>query len=166
MRPSRSIVFPVGIDLPARITIAGRDWFRRPELHVTTFTPDDLAEAVGLPEGVIVEAAARFADELSCPRTVVFDGRVARVDREDGRRTIVAFCALVPPLDGVYGELSAAVGRPLPPPPTHITLFTADEGRKGIGLATTAQVDAYATFLEGADLAMVVAALERSAATE
>jgi|SRR4051794_1386403 hypothetical protein len=147
-----SLVFPVELDLPACLHVAGRDWFRRPELHVTTFTPDDLAVTFDVDAAALLRAGEQHRDELTRRRDIRFDGRVAHVHADDGRETLVAFCD-VAGLDAVYRRLSAAVGRPLPVPPTHVTLYTSQPGMKGIGLSTAAAVAAHATPLPAADAA-------------
>jgi hypothetical protein len=144
-----SLVFPVELELPERLVLAGRDWFRRPELHVTTFTPDDLAAALDVDAAVLLIAGTRYREQLTRTRSIRFDGRVARV-QADGRSTIVAFCD-VAGLDEVYRRLSRVVAQPLPLPPTHVTLYTAQPGMKGIGLSTAAQVAERATPLPVAD---------------
>jgi hypothetical protein len=149
-----SLVFPVELDVPERLHVAGRDWFRKPELHVTTFTPGDLADTFDVDAGALLRAGEQHRDELTRRRNVRFDGRVARVDADDGRQTLVAFCG-VAGLDEVYRRLSAAVGRPLPVPPTHVTLYTSQPGMKGIGLSTAAAAAAHATPLPPADAALL-----------
>src|ERR671917_1248284 len=149
-RDPESLVFPVALDLPEQITAAGSTWFRRPELHVTTFTPDDLAAASELDVEALVRAGEEHRDELTRPRAIRFDGRVARVEAQDGRRTLVAFCD-VAGLDVLYERLSADLGAQLPLPPTHVTLYTAQPGAGGIGLTTEEQVRERATLLQDAD---------------
>jgi hypothetical protein len=147
-----SLVFPVEVDVPERLHVAGRGWFRRPELHVTTFTPGDLAGAFDVDAGALLRAGEQHRDELTRCRDIRFDGRVAHVHAADGRQTLVAFCE-VAGLDEVYRRLSAAVGWSLPVPPTHVTLYTSQPGMKGIGLSTAAAVAAHATPLPAADAA-------------
>jgi hypothetical protein len=160
MEIEKSLVFSIELDLPERLHVAGRDWFRRPELHVTTFTPGDLAEAFDLDVAALRRAGARHRDELTQRRDIRFDGRVARVHAPDGRQTLVAFCD-VAGLDDVYRRLSAAVGRSLPVPPTHVTLYTSQPGMQGIGLSTAADVAAQATPLPAADTALLRRRLSR-----
>ena len=155
MESGESLVFPVALYVPATVHVEGREWFRRPELHVTTFTPDDLADALEVDLAVLRAAGDAERDELTRSREVRFDGRVARVEAPDGRRTLVAFCD-VDGLAGVYLRLSEAVGRPLAVPPTHVTLYTSAPGMKGIGVSTAAQVDACTTPLRGADAAALL----------
>jgi hypothetical protein len=154
MEIDESLVFPVQLDLPGRLRVAGRDWFCRPEFHVTTFTPADLSEAFDVDAATLRDAGEQCRDELTRSRSVRFDGRIARVWAQDGRQTLVAFCDVVG-LDDVYERLAAAVGRSLPVPPTHVTLYTAQPGMKGIGLTTSAHVAARATPLPEADAALV-----------
>jgi hypothetical protein len=149
-----SLVFAVELDVPERLHVAGRDWFRRPELHVTTFTPGDLADAFDVDAAALLRAGEQHRDELTRRRDLRFDGRVARVDAGDGRQTLVAFCEAAG-LDEVYRRLSAAVGRSLPVPPTHVTLYTSQPGMKGIGLSTAAAVAAHATPLPATDAALL-----------
>jgi hypothetical protein len=150
MEINASLVFPVELDLPERLCVAGRDWFCKPEFHVTTFMPADLADAFDVDAAALLAAAARYRDELTQRRSIRFDGRIACVQAEDGRQTLVAFCD-VAGLDDVYRRLSAAVGRSLPVPPTHVTLYTSQPGMKGIGLSTSADVAAHAKPLAAAD---------------
>ena len=150
MEIDESLVFGVELDLPERLRLAGRDWFRRPEFHVTTFTPGDLADAFDVDAAALLDAGERLRDALTRRRSIRFDGRVARVDDPDGRRTLVAFCH-VDGLEDVYSRLSAAIKQPLPVPPTHVTLYTSQPGMRGIGLSTSAAVAAQATPLPPAD---------------
>src|SRR5918997_3137404 len=112
MEIDESLVFGVELDLPERLRLAGRDWFRRPEFHVTTFTPGDLADAFDVDAAALLNAGERHRDELTRSRSVRFDGRFARVRAQDGRQTLVAFCD-VAGLDDVYRRLSTTVGRSL-----------------------------------------------------
>jgi hypothetical protein len=154
MEIDESLVFPVELNLPERLYVAGQDWFRRPELHVTTFTPGDLADAFDVDAAALLDVGARHCNELTRSRSIRFDGRVARVHAEDDRQTLVAFCD-VAGLDDVYRRLSAAVERSLPVPPTHVTLYTSQPGMKGIGLSTADDVAAQATPLPAADAAIL-----------
>lgn len=153
-----SLVFPVTLDVPAEVEVAGRRWFRRPELHVTTFTPDDLAQATGLGVDELVGVGEALRDELTTVRPLRFDGRVSQVRDADGRHTLVAFCD-VEGIERVYERLSALAGAQLPRPPTHVTLYTAQPGMGGIGLSTAAAVDAKAVALPAAEAARILAAL-------
>jgi len=155
MDAGESLVFPVALDVPASIHVDRREWFRRPEFHVTTFAPDDLAEAFGIDVAALLAAGEDHRDELTRNRAIRFDGRVARVQAQDGRRTLVAFCD-VAGLDAVYRRLATAVGHALPVAPTHVTLYTSQPGMKGIGLSTAAQVGARATLLPDGDAAAVL----------
>jgi hypothetical protein len=155
---AESLVFPVSLDVPAEVHVGGRRWYRPPELHVTTFTPDDLAQATGLPVAELVRIGERLRDELEAERPLRFDGRMAEVGAEDGRRTLVAFCD-VDGLRAVYERLSALAGRELPQPPTHVTLYTAQPGMGGIGLTTRADVEAKAVPLPAGDAQRILAAL-------
>ena len=153
-----SLVFAVSLSLPTEIVVAGRTWFRRPELHVTTFIPDDVGQATGLGRETLVAGARSLEDELTAVRPIRFDGRVSRAWAGDGRETLVAFCD-VDGLEAVYERLSAAVGRQLPRPPTHVTLYTAEPRMRGIGLATDAHVRAQTAALAPADAAVVLRAI-------
>jgi hypothetical protein len=154
MELDESLVFPITLDLPGRLHVGDRDWFCRPEFHVTTFMPADLADALDVDAAALLRAGERHRDELTRTRSIRFDGRIARVQAEDGRQTLVAFCD-VDGLDDVYRRLSAAAGRPLPVPPTHVTLYTSQPGMKGIGLSSAADVGALAVPLAEADAAVV-----------
>jgi hypothetical protein len=154
MEFDESLVFPIELELPRCLHVAGRDWFCRPEFHVTTFTPGDLAEAFDVDVAALLHAGEQRRDELTRSRSFRFDGRVARVHVRNGRQTLVAFCD-VAGLDDVYRRLSAAVGRTLPVPPTHVTLYTSQPGMKGIGLTTAQDVSAHAVPLPEADAAIL-----------
>jgi len=156
MDSSETIIAPIDLNVAAKVQVGGQSWFRRPEFHVTTFTPDDLAEATGVPEDILVQASQKFREELSSVRGVAFDGRVACAARSDGRRSLVAFC-LAPGLDEIYEKISVAVGSNIPPPITHITLYTVQPQMKGIGLTTAAQVEAYTTMLAEDEASAVLA---------
>ncbi len=157
MERGDSLVFPLALRLPERVDVLGRTWFRRPELHVTTFAPGDLAEATGLDADVLLALGEEHEADLTRPRRVDFDGRVARVEHDD-RATLVAFCR-VDGLPDVYRRMAEAIGRAIPLPPTHVTLYTARPGMEGIGLNTHAQVAARATLLAERDAAAVLAPL-------
>ena len=152
MEIDESLVFPIELELPGCLHVAGRDWFCTPEFHVTTFTPGDLADAFDIDAAAMRHAGEQRRDELTRSRSFRFDGRIARVHAQDGRQTLVAFCD-VAGLDGVYRRLSAAVGQTLPVPPTHVTLYTSQPGMKGIGLSTADDVSARAVPLPEADAA-------------
>ena len=156
---SDPLVFPVAIEAPAEVHVAGRRWFRRPELHVTTFSPEGLASATGLDVDMLTLIGERLCDELTAVRPIRLDGRVSVVSDIDGRRTLVAFCD-VEGLEQVYERLSAIAGRELPRPPTHVTLYTAQPGMGGIGLSTAADVAAKAVALQRTAAAKVLADLK------
>jgi len=134
-----ALVFPVRLDAAPTVELGGRTWHRRPEFHVTTFTPETLAAASGVPATALAAAGAALRPELTTPRPFRFDGRVACARDDGGRETLVAFCD-VEGLDEVYERLSSRAGAAIPPPPTHVTLYTAEPGMQGIGLATAAEV--------------------------
>ncbi|MDP8908605.1 MAG: hypothetical protein M3N47_05705 [Chloroflexota bacterium] len=158
-----SLVFPVALEAPEEVQVAGRRWFRRPEFHVTTFNPDDIAAATGISAQKLAEIAEQLHDELTMARPIRFDGRVSAVVDPDGRQTLVAFCD-VNGLEQIYARLSALAARALPRPPTHVTLYTAQPGMGGIGLSTQADVDAKTVALPAADARNVLAGLRLSAA--
>ena len=72
---SESLVFDVALEVPHELRVGGRTWFRRPEFHVTTFTPDALAALSGLPEDALAALWERFRGELTAPRPVRFRRR-------------------------------------------------------------------------------------------
>ncbi len=153
-----SLVFPVALEAAEEVQVVGRRWFRRPEFHVTTFNPEDLAAMTGMAARQLADIAGQLHDELTTERPVRFDGRVSAVADADGRRTLVAFCD-VDGLEQVYVRLSALAGRELPRPPTHVTLYTAQPGMGGIGLTTEAEVQAKAVALPAADARKVLRAV-------
>jgi hypothetical protein len=140
------------------VQVAGCRWFRRPEFHVTTFNPDDLAAATGIGTQKLCQVGEQLHDELTMARPIRFDGCVSVVEDPDGRRTLVAFCD-VDGLEEIYVRLSALAGRALPRPPTHVTLYTAQPDMKGIGLTTQADVDEKTAALPAADAHNVLAGL-------
>jgi hypothetical protein len=153
-----SLVFPVALDLPEVVQVRGRAWYRRPELHVTTFIPDDLAAATGIDEATLAAAAGAERPELEAVRPIRLDGRVAHVRAADGRESLVAFCD-VDGLEAVFARLSARVGRELPRPPAHVTLYTAAPGMRGIALATGDDVRERAELLPEDEAAVVLRTL-------
>lgn len=159
---TESLVFPVALEAPEAVQVAGRRWFRRPEFHVTTFNPDALAAATGVGTQKLVEIAEQLHDELTTVRRIRFDGRVSAVGDPDGRQTLVAFCD-VDGLEQIYVRLSALAGRALPRPPTHVTLYTARPDMEGIGLSTQADVDAKTVALPAAEARDVLARVGRVA---
>ena len=152
---TESLVFPVALEAPDEVHVAGRRWYRRPEFHVTTFNPDDLAAATGLGVNELGRIGARLHAELTAVRPLRFDGRASVASDPDGRRTLVAFCE-VDGLEGVYRRLSALAGRELPRPPTHVTLYTAQPGMGGIGLSTQSDVETKTVALPAADASAVL----------
>ena len=160
---TESLVFPLALEAPEEVQVAGRRWFRRPEFHVTTFNRDDLAAATGIGTQKLSEVAEQLHDELTMTRPIRFDGRVSAVVDPDGRQTLVAFCD-VDGLEELYVRLSALAGRELPRPPTHVTLYTAQPDMDGIGLSTQADVDAKTVALPAVDAHNVLAGLRSRAA--
>jgi hypothetical protein len=92
MEIDESLVFPIKLDLPGCLHVAGCDWFCRPEFHVTTFTPRDLAEALAVDVEALLHAGEQRREELTRRRVSGLTGALARVHAEDGRQTLVAFC--------------------------------------------------------------------------
>ena len=92
MEIDESLVFPIKLDLPGCLHVAGCDWFCRPEFHVTTFTPRDLAEALAVDVEALLHAGEQRREELTRRRASGLTGALARVHAEDGRQTLVAFC--------------------------------------------------------------------------
>ena len=160
---TESLVFSVALEAPAEVQVAGRRWFRRPEFHVTTFDPDDVAAGTGIDGQRLAAIAEQVHDELTMTRPIRFDGRVSAVADPDGRQTLVAFCD-VAGLEAIYVRLSARAGRALPRPPTHVTLYTAQPDMAGIGLSTQADVDAKTVALPAADAQNVLAGLRARSA--
>ncbi|WP_354699022.1 hypothetical protein DSM112329_04723 [Paraconexibacter sp. AEG42_29] len=155
----QSLIFPVTLDLPKHLELGGTTWHCRREHHVTTFTPD-LAVAVGRPLADLIALGQRHEPALTEPRGVHFDGRAATAERDDGRRSLVAFCD-VDGLAEVYAQLSADLGTPVPLPPNHVTLYSSDARDKGIGLATADAVAAYTTPLTPEQAAVLTKTLPR-----
>ena len=160
---TESLVFPVALEAPEEVQVAGRRWYCRPEFHVTTFNPEGLAAATGVGAQQLAEVAEPLHDELTTPRPIRFDGRVYKVVDPDGRQTLVAFCD-VAGLEAIYARLSALAGRSLPRPPTHVTLYTAQPDMDGIALTTQADVDAKTVALPAADAHHVLQVLRLGAA--
>ena len=123
MNHGESLVFPVELAMPKELIVDGCRWYSRPEFHVTTFTPSDLADALGVDERVLLVVGESRRPELTRCRTIAFDGRVARLEGGDGGRTLVAFCD-VEGLDAVYSLLDADVRQSLERPTTHVTLYS------------------------------------------
>lgn len=159
---TESLVFSVALEAPEEVQVAGCQWFRRPEFHVTTFNPDDLAAETGIGAQKLADIAEQLHDELTMVRPIRFDGCVSTVADPAGRQTLVAFCE-VDGLEQIYARLSALAGRALPRPPTHVTVYTAQPGMDGIALSTQADVDAKTVALPAADAHNVLAGLRLSA---
>ena len=156
-------MFPVALQAPEEVHVVRRRWFRRPEFHVTTFNPQDLAAATGLDAQELARIGAQLNAELTAARPLRFDDRVSAVSDDDGRRTLVAFCD-VDGLEQTYERLSALAGRELPRPPTHVTLYTAQPGMEGIGLSTQRDVEAKTVALPATEAKKVLAAIGADAA--
>lgn len=154
------LAFPVALEAADEVQVAGRRWFRRPEFHVTTFNPEDLAAATGLAAQLLADLGEQLHDELTAARSIRFDGRVSVATHADGRATLVAFCD-VDGLEETYEQLSSRAGCELPRPPTHVTLYTVQPAMGGIGLSTQADVERQTVALPAADAKKVLAAVRR-----
>lgn len=148
--PGSSVVAPVVIDgLPAVIEALGETWQRKREFHVTAASRALLERAgagrADLWEVVTAVAANRRIGPISVGREV---RRVTDADRP-GLRTLIVM-ADVEGLSAVHRELSAALGAPIEPPPTHVTLYSSDPAQ-GIGIDDLKQLDQRAQALSGAE---------------
>lgn len=124
----------------APVEIDGRLFAPKDELHVTLVGARLGAELHRL-LGPRREAATRPAFEAldwSLQRTgrgVLIEKHGRRDDRRDGPIAAVAEFVEVPALAHYYRWLGSLLGRELPVPPAHVTLYTHGRAR-GIGLPT------------------------------
>jgi hypothetical protein len=155
-RRRASVLVPVNLlQLPDRAWALGWDWQAKEEHHVTAIDTLSLAERLGRTvEEVWPEIAAALAGRRAGPVRL---GDELRLAEHDERRSIVLMTG-VDGLGDLYAELSARLGAPLAPPPTHITLCTAPTG-EAIGLATVDELRARSRRLGAAEDAEVRSAL-------
>lgn len=129
-----TLLLPIGAEawpLPrAMPALDGIAFVPKRELHITL---------VGRALGAELREAGRRADVLAA--CVALDWRFRRRrewwwlhDAPGGRdrHSIVELVAM-PALDALYARLDAMLGRRLPRPPAHVTLYVAGDGR-GIGV--------------------------------
>jgi hypothetical protein len=141
-----SVLVPLAlVGLPERLEADGATWALKDEFHVTAAHTPWLAQRAGV-------SLDRAWDELSAAlvgRRVgpVRVGDELRLVRDGVERTLIVM-ARVDGLVALYVELSGRLGAPLPPPPTHITLYTRPGGQ-AIGLHDEAQLHARTEILRG-----------------
>ena len=130
-RARGSVLVPLALyGLPERVRVLGEDWAVKDEFHVTAANTPWLAERAGVPlDQAWTALSAALEGRRAGPVRI---GDELRLVREDGERTLVVM-ARVDGLGDLYTELSGRLGAPLPPPPTHVTLFTRPGG-EAIGI--------------------------------
>lgn len=132
---------------PRTLDLGARRFDPKPELHVTLVGPRLGAELRAL-LGDALEAATRPAFE-ALDWSIARSGRAERVEhhgrRDDGRRGTIASIiehVELPALAHYYRWLETLLGRQLPVPPPHVTLYTHGKAR-GIGIPTTRALRAW-----------------------
>jgi hypothetical protein len=126
-----SVLIPLALfGLPRTLEAEGATWAVKDEFHVTAAHTPWLADRAGVSlERAWQEVEAAVEGRRAGPVRV---GDELRVVREGDERTLIVMVR-VDGLSALYEELSGRLGAPLPPPPTHITLYTRPGG-KGIGV--------------------------------
>jgi hypothetical protein len=127
--------------LPRLLEDSGLLWQRTADPHLSLFTPDRIVDPVLETGCAPADAVARLerASELACGWPVRVERYTEiRVARRDERRSLIVL-AVVRGLDTLYARLSDLVGADVPPPPPHVTLYTAPDG-KGIGIVDAADL--------------------------
>jgi hypothetical protein len=142
----QSVLVPLMLfGLPEEIHALGEDWAVKDEFHVTAADTPWLAERAGVPlEHAWRELAAALEGRRAGPVRV---GEELRLVRDGDQRTLIVM-ARVDGLAELYAELSGRLGAPLPPPPTHITLYTRPGGA-GIGVHDDSELRALTQPLSG-----------------
>ncbi len=118
-------------DLPKTVNVGGHRWERRPDPHVTLF--DSRRVRLVLGEGDHNELIKQMAQKVSeAPVNLTRIGPPWRAAKKADRRSLVV-SADVEGVQPLYHQLSQHAGCAIPPPPLHVTVYTAP-GTKGIGL--------------------------------
>ncbi|MGI8571121.1 MAG: hypothetical protein ACR2L9_00575 [Solirubrobacteraceae bacterium] len=129
----RSVIAPVAIDgLPAEVEALGERWQRKSEFHLTAIAFRALESLDPTLPGAWELVERLVAARALGPVSVTADLRRVRHPDEPQLRTLIVIVEC-PGLVPLYGELSAALGVPLSPPPAHVTLYSTDPD-KGIGI--------------------------------
>ena len=128
----QSLVVPLIVaQLPETVEVLGRHWQRKRELHLTALASRLLeppGEATGVWDRVVRVASGR---ELG-PVRVGEELRRVRDPQHPGLETLIVM-AECGGLQELIEDLSEAIGRPLPLPPAHVTLYSTDPA-EGIGI--------------------------------
>jgi hypothetical protein len=122
-----SVLVPLALfGLPDRFEAGDTTWTVKEEFHVTAAHTPWLAERAGVSLDRAWQAlSAALEGRRAGPVRV---GDELRLAREGQERTLIVM-ARVDGLGELYSELSGRLGAPLPPPPTHITLYTRPGGQ-------------------------------------
>lgn len=141
-----SVLVPLAVfGLPEQVELDGVAWVVKDELHVTAAHTPWLAERAGVSlDRAWSELAAALEGRRAGPVRV---GEELRVVREGDERTLIVMAG-VDGLPALYDELSGRLGASLPPPPTHITLYTRPGG-VGIGIHDEADLRSLTDVMRG-----------------
>ena len=129
----QSLVIPLMVEeLTESIEALGRRWHRKREFHLTVMVSrllDPPEERPDVWDRVVKVASGR---QLGPVRAGEEFRRVSHPDRADLETLIVMVDC--PGLEQLVRDLSDALGRRLPVPPAHVTLYSSDPAQ-GIGIA-------------------------------
>jgi hypothetical protein len=126
----QSLVVPLEIDgLPATIDCLGRRWQRKREFHLTALAGRLLSGIADAEWEAVVRVAS---GRILGPIRVGDEFRRVRGPEQSELETIVVM-AECRGLEALIDDLAHALGRPLPIPPAHVTLYSTDPA-EGIGL--------------------------------
>ncbi len=145
----RSLVVPLAIEgLPETIECLGRRWQRKREFHLTALaarlldTPHAGSDAW---DRVVRVASGRSLGPVRAEESF----RRVRHPEEPDLETLIVM-AECPGLAELVGDLSMALGRTLPVPPAHVTLYSTDPV-EGIGITNEGELAERAPPLSHAD---------------
>src|SRR3989344_1181504 len=124
----------VPVSLPQTMDVLGEHWIRKSEFHVTLVGPgqrlDDRLKAIN-PHLSIKKSKLQVEQvigDVSEGRTfTVIPQDELRIVEEKDRKTIVRMC-IVEGADEFFEQLGRWLGFPIEVPPTHITLYTLQNG--------------------------------------
>jgi hypothetical protein len=151
-----SVLVPLALSgLPQTIEADGETWAVKEEFHVTAAHTPSLAQRAGVThDRAWEELSAALADRRV---GLVRVGDELRRARDRDERTILVMVH-VDGLTDLYSDLSRRLGASLPPPPTHITLYTRPGG-KAIGIHDDSDLHSLTEPLSGARAAEVRGAM-------
>jgi hypothetical protein len=156
--PGQSLVVPLIIDgLPESISALSRRWERKREFHLTVLAERRLAEVAGdrddMWDRVIRAASGRALGPVLRTDQV----RLVTHSERPELRTIVVMVRC-DGIEDLVEEISQAIGKPIPVPPAHVTVYSSDPAQ-GIGITDQGELAERAPPLTEAQQAEVRRAL-------